>query len=325
MNAVVLTAYGDVTKLALEDVAEPTPGPNQIKVRMASAGINPVDWKLRSGALQSMMPLALPAVLGRDAAGEVVELGAGVADFALGDRVFGLVMGAYAEFVVAATDAWALVPTMMTLEDAGALPLVLLTGAQLIEEAVDPQHGDVVLVTGALGSVGRVAVFVAKSLGCKVLAGVRREQVKEAGKLGAYAIVALDDDADVEKLPPLDCIADTVGGREITKLLTKMKSGGRIGSVVGEPAGAKAQGFIVHSMMTHPDANRLAALGRAVAEATLVIPIVKRFPLAEARQAQTVAEHHPGGKVILTGTYHANEAAQLTRPPTSSVRSERTL
>ncbi len=301
MKAVVLTGYGDVEKLEARDVPDPKVGPNQIKVRMAGASINPVDWKLRGGALKAWMPLELPAILGRDASGEVIEIGPGVTTFKMGDRVMGLVNAAYAQLVVAAVDAWAPVPAKLNLVEAAALPLVVLTGAQLVEEAIKPQAGDVVLVTGAMGSVGRVAVFAGKALGAKVWAGVRGSQKAEATKLGADGVVALDDDAEIGKLPPLDSIADTVGGDAIKKLLGKLKTGGTIGSVVGEPAGAKGRGLVVHAMLVHADAKRLAELGQAVAEGKLVIPIAKKLPLTEAREAQKLAEKGPGGKVVLTG------------------------
>ncbi|HEX7668320.1 MAG TPA: NADP-dependent oxidoreductase [Polyangiaceae bacterium] len=318
MKAVVLTSYGDVNKLEVRDLPEPTAGPNEIKVRMAGASINPVDWKLRSGALQAMMPLVLPAILGRDASGEVVAIGPGVTRFKIGSRVMGLVMGAYAEFVVAATDAWAEVPTKMDLVDAAALPLVLLTGAQLIEEAVQPHQGEVVLVTGAVGCVGRVAIFAAKARGAKVWAGVRGAQKEAAAKLGADGVVALDDDAEIDKLPPLDGIADTIGGATIAKLLGKVKPGGTIGSVVGDPLGAKGRGLIVRGMLTHPDPERLAVLARAVGDGKLVIPIVRKLPLSQAREAQALAEHHSGGKVILTGSLHVREPVRATRDHASA-------
>jgi NADPH:quinone reductase-like Zn-dependent oxidoreductase len=301
MKAIVLTAYGSVDNLEPRDLPEPTTGPGEIKVRVAGASINPVDYKLRSGALKTMMPLDLPAVLGRDASGTVVEVGAGVTRFKVGDRVLGLVMGAYAERVVAKEDAWALVPAKLDLVDAGALPLVLLTGAQLIEEALTPRRGEVVLVTGAVGAVGRAAVYVAKARGVKVWAGVRRDRLREASELGAAGVVALDDPAAVERLPMLDGIADTVGGETLGALLGKVKKGGTIASVVGEPAGAAARGLVVHAMWAHPDAARLEALTRAVAEGAFVIPIERRLPLAAAREAQQLAEHHAGGKILLLG------------------------
>jgi NADPH:quinone reductase-like Zn-dependent oxidoreductase len=301
MKAVVLTAYGDVNKLEFTDVPDPGVGLNEIKVRMAGASLNPVDWKLRSGALQAMMPLVFPAILGRDASGVVVEVGPAVTRFKPGARVMGLVMGAYAEFVVAPADVWAEVPANLDLVDAAALPLVLLTGAQLIDESVRPRQGDVVLVTGAVGGVGRAAVFAAKARGAKVWAGVRGTQKAEAAQLGVDGVVALDSDDEIGKLPPLDSIADTIGGPTTAKLLGKIKPGGTIGSVVGEPAGAKERGLVVHAMMAHPDATQLAQLGAAVADGRLAIPIAKRLPLSQAREAQTLAERHSGGKVILTG------------------------
>jgi NADPH:quinone reductase-like Zn-dependent oxidoreductase len=278
---------------------------------MAGASINPVDWKLRSGVLKTIMPLVFPAVLGRDASGEVVEVGPGVTRFKVGDRVMGLVNGAYAEFVVAPTEAWAAVPAKMDLVDAAALPLVLLTGAQLVEDAVQPRKGDVVLVTGAVGSVGRAAVFVAKANGARVWAGVRGAQEVEAAKLGADGVVSLDSDAEVAKLPLLDAIADTVGGPTLARAFGRLKPGAIIGSVVGEPAGAKERGFVVRGGMTHPDAARLSALAQAVADGKLVIPIVKRLPLAQAREAQALAEHHAGGKVILMGSPRTPEAVRV--------------
>jgi NADPH:quinone reductase-like Zn-dependent oxidoreductase len=110
MKAILLTEYGGSNKLELRDRPEPEPGAGQIKVRIASASINPVDWKIRSGSLKNAMPIELPAVLGRDAAGEVVKVGPGVTAFKAGDRVFGFVQSGYAEFTVASVEAWAKLP-----------------------------------------------------------------------------------------------------------------------------------------------------------------------------------------------------------------------
>lgn len=319
MQAVTLSAYGNADKLELSELPDPKVGPNDVKVRMAGASINPIDWKLRSGVMKAMMPLVFPVVLGRDASGEVVEVGSAVSQFRVGEHVMGLVRGGYAEYVVAPADAWVEVPTKMGLVDAAALPLVLLTGAQLVEELVRPRKGDVVLVTGAVGSVGRVAVYVAKSLGAKVWAGVRSTQRAEAELLGADGVVALDSDTAVEKLPELDGIADTVGGPTLTKLLGKLKARGTIGTVVGEPASVKDRGFVVRGGMAHADAARLGDLAKAVAEGKLVIPIAKRFPLAEARRAQELAEQHVGGKVLLTGPVHSRGAMRSAAEHTSGM------
>jgi len=301
MKAIVLEEYGGTDKLQFRDRPEPEPSAGQIKVRIVSASINPIDWKLRSGAAKSLMPLEFPAILGRDAAGEVVAVGPSVTAFKVGDRVLGLVMGAYAEYVVAASEAWAKLPEGLDARDAGALPLVLLTGDQLVDAALgkDGGSGLTLLVTGAVGAVGRVAVWVAKSRGAKVIAGVRGKQLEEAGKLGADSTVALDDPAALDGLPTLDRIADTVGGETIKRLLTRLKSGGQIGSVVGAPPEAQAKGIQVNAFMARPNSARLGALAAEVASGKLVIPIAKRFPLASAKAAQELAEAGGVGKVLL--------------------------
>jgi len=180
MRAVLLTGYGGVDKLELQEVPEPVAGPGEFKVRVVASSVNPIDLKLRSGAYRQRAPLELPAILGRDAGGEVIAVGGGAEGFRVGTRVLGLVHAAYAEYVVAAEAAWAEVPASLDTVDAAALPLVVLTGAQLIEEAVRPRSGEVVLVAGALGSVGRTAVYAARLRGAEVVAGVRRKQKEEA-------------------------------------------------------------------------------------------------------------------------------------------------
>jgi NADPH:quinone reductase-like Zn-dependent oxidoreductase len=301
MQDIVLSEYGDPNQLELRERPEPEPEAGQIKVRVASAGLNPVDWKLRSGALQKEMPLELPAILGRDAAGEVVRVGSGVTEFKEGDHVLGLVNGAYAQFVVADATAWARIPEGLPARDAGALPLVLLTGDQLLEATLGPSAGAglTVLVTGALGEVARVAVWGARQRGARVLAGVRSTQVDEAKSLDVDGVVALDDDAAIAELPALDCVADTVGGETLSKLLPKIKDNGTLGSVLGEPEGAKQRGLLVSALMAHPDSARLGQLAAAVAAGSLKIPIAQRFPLAEASAAHALAERGGIGKVLL--------------------------
>ena len=299
MKAMVLGSYGDVDKLELRDLPDLKPGAGEVKVRVAAASLNPVDWKLRSGSLKSMMPLALPAVLGRDVSGTVSEVGEGVTRLKPGDRVLGLVRGGYAEQVVAPQEAFALVPEGLDLLQAAALPLVVLTGAQLMEEATNPKKGELVLVTGAVGGVGRTAVYVAKQLGARVFGGVRRKQMAQAQPLGVERVVAIDDQAEIEKLPWLDAVADTVGGETIARLIPKIRDGGALGSVLGEPSAARTRGLRVHGCMAHPDAKRLGELARAAARGELHIPVEKTFPLAQAGEAQKLGERGGAGKIVL--------------------------
>jgi NADPH:quinone reductase-like Zn-dependent oxidoreductase len=300
MRAALLTEYGGVDKLEIRDVPEPEPGPGEVKVRVAASSINPIDYWMRSGRLQDQFPVVLPAILGKDASGEVVAVGTEVASLRVGSRVLGLASSAHAEYVVASEQAWAEVPPSLDLVDAAALPLVALTGSQLIDEAVRPRAGDVVLVTGALGGVGRAAVYAAAARGAKVLAGVRRQRKGDARDLPVVDTVALDDDGEVAGIPQLDAIANAMTpGPTLQKLLDKVKPGGTVGSVTGEPAGAKERRLVVRAHVVHPDPRRLAELARAVADGSLVIPIAKRVPFAQIREAHSVAEKGAEGKVVL--------------------------
>jgi NADPH:quinone reductase-like Zn-dependent oxidoreductase len=299
MKAVVLKGYGDVEQLDFREVEEPSPGPHEIKVKVAAASVNPVDWKIRRGELRAHLPLHLPTILGRDVSGEVVAIGTDVTELAVGDRVLGLVQHGYAELVVASVDAFAKLPPELDLCSAAALPLVGLTGAQLVEEAVDARAGDRVLVTGAVGSVGRVAVFAAKRRGAQIIAGVRGKQRQEAEELDVDEVVALDDPDEIGRLKALDAIADTVNGKTVASLLDKVRVGGVIGTVLSPPLGAKEQGLRVHAMLAHPDPAGLSQIAQAVVSGQLVVPIDRQFPLSQAPAAQHVAEAGGVGKVLL--------------------------
>ncbi len=301
MKAVVLYEYGDINKLQVEnDQQEPPFGPGEVRVRVRATSINPIDWKLRSGAARARMPIEFPAILGRDLAGEMSDFGRDVTGFPKGMRVMGLANGTYAEFTTVKADILCPIPDRLSFERAAALPLVLTTGAQLIERAVKVQSGWAVLVTGAVGGVGRTAVHVARKHGAKVIAGVKSSQREEASALGAERVIALDDEGEIAALRDLDAIADTVGGETIAKLLKAIKPGGVLGSVLGEPKEAAGMNIQVRAFMAQPDASRLYELADDVARGEFDIPIAEVFRLDEARKAQDVAEHqHPQGKILL--------------------------
>ena len=300
MKAVVLHAYGDVSELSYEDDDLPEVGPGEVRVRMRATSINPVDWKIRSGAAKELFPLDLPEILGRDLAGEVDEAGAGVTGFAKGMRVMGLANGTYAEYTTAKADVLAPIPDALSFEQAAALPLVLLTGTQLIERAAKLQGGQTILITGAVGSVGRVAVHVARQKGAKVIAGVKASQKEDAATLGAYQIVALDDAKEAGHLHDLDVVADTVGGVVQEHALRMLRDNGVYASVVGGPRHPPGRGIRVENCMSAPDASRLYELADEVARGALKIPIARTFPLEQIQEATKLAENGgAGGKVVL--------------------------
>lgn len=225
MKAVQMHGYGGVDQLRYEDVPDPKPGADEVLVKVAATSVNPIDWKIRRGDLKDVMPLRFPVILGRDVAGVVVETGSNVTNFKPGQRVMGLVNRSYAELLTAGSDVLTLIPDGLDDKQAGSLPLVTTTGAQLIDQ-VRPGRGDTILVTGAYGNVGRAAVYEAKQRGSRVIAAVLSTQKDDARSLGADQIVATDRDDEIASLPTLDAIADTVGGDLIGKLIPKLKQGG---------------------------------------------------------------------------------------------------
>ncbi len=298
MKAVLMKGYGTIDQLEYTDVEQPSPGAGEVLVRVEATSVNPVDWKIREGAFMKGQ-FKLPEILGRDVAGEVVEVGPGVNGLRQGDRVMGLVNHSYAEFLVARAEDLARIPDGLNTEDAGALPLVLQTGSQLIELGVKPKPGMTVLVTGAVGSVGRTAVFVARQHGAEVIAGVRRRQEQQAAALGADRVMAIDDDRGIESLGELDAIADTVDHDVIGKLIPHLRKGGVLGTVLGKPKAAEGKEIQVNEVFAKPDAKRLRSLAEAVAKGELKIPISARLPLSRAGEAQEKAAKGAEGKLLL--------------------------
>jgi NADPH:quinone reductase-like Zn-dependent oxidoreductase len=300
MKAVLLRGYGDISQLSYEDVPEPLAAAGEVLVKTIAASINPIDWKLRRGDLKEMMPLEFPTILGRDLSGEVVALGEGVKGLKVGERVFGLVNRSYAEYVVCKPVDLARTPENLDGIDAAALPLVLLTGSQVIEVGVRPRPGEIILITGAIGGVGRTAVHVAKQHGAHVIAGVRSSQRAEAEGLGADCVIALDDMKEIAGLPELDAVADMVGHETIDRILFRIKKNGVLATVLGAPPSAEGRDLRVVSIWAQPDSPRLEELGREVARGLFSIPISKRLKLSQIREAQQLAEKGGIGKIVLT-------------------------
>jgi NADPH:quinone reductase-like Zn-dependent oxidoreductase len=271
----------------------------EVLVKTIAVSINPIDWKLRRGDLKEMMPLEFPTILGRDLSGEVVALGEGVEGLKVGERVFGLVNRSYAEYVVCKPVDLARTPENLDGFDAAALPLVVLTGSQVIEVGVRPRPGEIILITGAIGGVGRTAVHVAKQHGAHVIAGVRSSQRAEAEGLGADRVIALDDEKEIAALPELDAVADMVGHETIDRILLRIKKNGVLATVLGAPPSAEGRDLRVVSIWAQPDSVRLEELGREVARGLFSIPISKRFELSQIREAQQLAEKGGIGKIVL--------------------------
>jgi NADPH:quinone reductase-like Zn-dependent oxidoreductase len=299
MKAIVVHQYGGPEVLKFEEYPDPVPGAGQVLVRVAAASVNPIDYKRRAGLTKDFYPMQFPGLIGVDMAGTVVKIGPGVEGFSAGDRVFAMADNTYAELCVVAASVLAKVPEGLDLIDAAALPLVTTTGNQLIS-ATGIKAGQTVLVVGAVGNVGRSAVFTAKDRGAKVIAGVLKRQADQAKTIGADQVVATDDDTAIANLAPLDVVADTVGGRIAEKLIAKVKPGGVFASVAGAPQNAaKYPAVKVVPVFSKFDRKTLEFMGEAVRDGKLVIPSGQKLPLSEAAEAQAAAEKGGIGKILL--------------------------
>jgi len=302
MRAVVLHEYGGPENLKFEDnVAEPQVSGNTVLIAAAAASVNPIDWKLRSGSVQKMYPLTLPAILGRDVSGIVREVGANVKHFRAGDRVLALSNKTYAELVAVDDSEVTHLPDGVDLTDAAAIPLISLTGDQLVRIATNVQKGQVVLITGALGSVGRAAVHTAKKIGAQVTAGVRGKELEAARSLGVSDVLAIDDDQAIEKFRLVDAIADTVGGDVAAKLITRIKPGGSFGYTTMLPESAAAQNPTVKltRVGARPDPSKVREFADDVRDVKFILPIGRRMPLRDAAEAHVLGEKGGVGKIIL--------------------------
>ena len=300
MKAVVLKEYGGPDQLKYEDWEDPQVGDDQILIRVTAAGVNPIDWKIRSGAMKEFMPLELPTILGYDYSGVVSSVGKSVKGYVEGDKVFGRASKTYAECLFADFAGLSKLPDGLDLTEAAALPVVLNTGEQLITQAGKVQSGQTVVITGALGSVGRTAVWVAQKLGARVIVGVRGSQKEAAEELGADAVLTLDSPQEMNSLGLVDVVADTIGRGIGDALIAKVRPGGTYASVVGPPSSAKLHPAVnVEAFGSHPDAGSMRSLAEDIVNNKFKIPVDRTFPLADAAKAHAVGEKGGVGKILL--------------------------
>ncbi len=302
MKAVRIHEYGGPETLKYEtDVPEPLLGADKVLVEAVATSVNPIDWKIRSGARQKDFPLKLPAILGRDVSGHVRAVGSNVRNFKPGDRVLAMTEATYAQFVSVPGEQLTHLPDGVDLIEAAAIPLVSLTGDQLVRLATRAVKGQTILISGALGSVGRAAVHTAKKLGARVIAGVRKRQLGEVAKLGVALAVAIDDDAAIESLEAVDGVADTVGGETAARLFAKIKNGGRFGyaSVFPVDAAAKNPTVEVTRVFARADASKVREFADDIRDGAFSLPISHRLPLREAASAHALMQAGGAGKILL--------------------------
>jgi NADPH:quinone reductase-like Zn-dependent oxidoreductase len=192
-------------------------------------------------------------------------------------------------------------PDGLNLVDSAAIPLIALTGDQLVRLAARAQSGQTLLVSGALGSVGRAAVHSARKLGVKVIAGVRARQLPEARTLGVWDTVAIDDDSAVAGLATVDGVADTVGGETAAKLFGRVKNGGNFGYASVLPDGVRELNatVTVTRVFARSDASKVREFADDIRDGKFILPISRRLPLRDAGEAHALAQRGGSGKIIL--------------------------
>ncbi|MFE3849792.1 NADP-dependent oxidoreductase [Streptomyces griseorubiginosus] len=299
-KAYVFTRYGGPETEAFVDVDRPSPGPGQLLVAVRAAGVNPVDWKIRSGYRRpgDSGDRVFPAVLGSEVSGVVAETGEGVEGFAVGDEVFGNTLtGGYAEYTLVPVAVAAHKPAGLSHAAAATLPVAAATAYDGVRQ-LDLGEGATLLVTGAGGGVGAAAVQIGRALGLKVV-GVASEAKKDfVESLGAVHVASRPGWAERARASAPDAVYDLVGGdvlAEAAELLadrTKLITAGAPEEEVRRLGGAR--------VVRARDAAVLEEVARLVVDGDLDPHITGTFPLDRAGEAlRTVEEGHARGKTVI--------------------------
>ncbi len=307
MKAVRMRRFGGPETLSLDDIETPEPRQGEALIRVRAASVNPVDYKIRSGAFPIVKQEELPIVLGRDIAG-VVERSGPDAACKPGDEIFALLghdRGGYAEFVIVKVGEFAPKPRRLSFVEAAAVPLAGLTAWQGLFDEGSLGSGQRVLVHGGAGGVGHFAVQFAKAKGAWVATTVSRADMEFARQLGADQAVDYGRQRFEDEIAKVDLVYDLVGGDTQKRSFAVLKEGGTLVSTVRPPDEALCREHNVRGKiyMTKPSAAELAEIGRLIDDGK-VRPVVSRtFPLAQAAEAQKALETgNSRGKTVLEVT-----------------------
>jgi NADPH:quinone reductase-like Zn-dependent oxidoreductase len=309
MRAAAIERFGGAEVLTLRKLLRPSPGPNEILIALHTSGVGEWDAWHRQGGDAPAKP-RFPMVLGTDGAGTVAARGARVRRFAIGERVYAYDYdrrGFYAEYVAVAADHAGHVPEILDLRHAGAVPCIGLTALQGIDDALEVKSGEALIVHGASGGVGHLALQFAKLRGARVLATASGEDgVTLARRLGADAAVdgkRADIAAAARQLAPegIDAVLALVGGETLERCLDTLPGGGRLAYPNGvEPEPKKRRGIRFIPYDGTPGVREFERLGRAVELAKLKVHLGAEFALADAAKAhQRLAAGHVLGKIVL--------------------------
>lgn len=309
MRAIRQDEWGGVETMALVETQAPEAAFGEVLVRVAAAGVNPVDVYTRQGMAYNKM-LDLPFVNGWDVAGVVEETGYGVTRFRRGDRVFGMpwfprAAGGYAEYVTAPARHFARIPDGTGFAEAAALPLAGLTAWQMLTEVAEVGAGQRVLVAGAAGGVGHLAVQIAKALGAHVIGTARAAKHGFLRELGADEMVDYTATKVAAAVRDADAVIQMFGGEHGLEALECLRPGGILvsGQAAWTPGmheraaelGVRATGYLVD-----PDGAGMENLAGLIRDGLLKVHVERELPLADAAEAhRMIATGRTTGKVVL--------------------------
>jgi len=306
MKALVATDYGGIENLKIMDLEKPVPGEGELLIKTISASVNPVDWKLLSGYRKDNLPAFFPYIIGWDLAGVIEARGHAARRFEIGDRVYGYIRrpslknGTYAEYVSVPECYLSKAPGTIPLKDASAVPLAGLTAYQSINKG-NLQCGETILIMGASGGVGTIAVQIAKILGARVITVSSTANIAYLKSLGASECLDYTDVKWIEKATSYApaFIFDCVGGETMQRGLVSLKKGGRVISLTANKYSDESINF--SGVFVEPNSKNLDELTRWIDQGKLAPYVSKYFPLEQAIEAIKLSQQgRTRGKLVIT-------------------------
>lgn len=306
MKTVRIHEYGNADVLRMEEMPVPQIAADELLIRIHAASVNPVDWKEREGYYKDMHMHSLPFTLGQDFSGTVEKVGSSVKGFKVGDDVYGRPStdrdGSYAEYIEIKASEVALMPKTITYDEAATIPVAGTTAWETLINRAKIQKGQRVLILGASGGVGSMAVQIAKNRGCFVIGTTSNVNLDFVKNLGANEVIDYNSPDFTERLRDIDCVLDTVGGEHQEKAFKVLKRGGILVSIASKPNQEMANRYGVRCEYAFigPNAHILNELRNLIEMGQLHPVVDKVFSLDEAKQAQNYSQSGKArGKIVL--------------------------
>src|SRR6201995_3949943 len=267
MKVMRIHQYGGPEVLAEVEMQRPSPGEDEVLIKVHAASVNPIDWKLRAGHVKEVFPLSFPSTLGWDVSGTVEEAGDNVTQFKHGDEVYALVEGGgYAEYVVAEASVVAKKPRTLDHVHAAAVPVAGLTALQALFEVAQLRAGQKVLIHAAAGGVGNFAVHLAKARGAYVIGTASSKNQTFLSDLGVDKAVDYQKTRFKDAVRDVDVVLDTVGGETLERSFKVLKKGGILVSLVQPPSQESATKYGVRALFYggHASSSDLAEIAKLI-------------------------------------------------------------